>query len=254
MPKGVYIRTKSVWNKDLTKETDKRLADMGAEISKSKKGVPFWSKGLTKETDERIHSSWCKGLTKEIDERLAETSKTQVGKKRSEETKANMKKPRSEKAKANMKGHCGVYKREPFSEKHKQNIGKGSKRKFVKMNKEERREYMFPALKAAQEANPSSIEKKIWEELDKLSITYNTQISFNHGKFIVDIYVPAQRVIIECNGDFWHSLQERKERDNELRKYAMNNEYKLIELSEHEIRRNPKLALGTGLRGVNFGF
>jgi len=126
---------------------------------------------------------------------------------------------------------------------------KATKEKLNKMTKEERLRYLRAWIKAGH-TNPSSIEKMIWKVLDELSINYKTQISFNNGKFIVDIYIPNQRLIIECNGDYWHNYKifpNAKIRDNALEKYAGKNDYKIAWLWEHDIRENPKFAFIKGL-------
>lgn len=81
-----------------TKETDERLAQMGAKVSKTRKElmdageITIWSKGKTKETDERVAAmsetfkeqfasgervAWHAGLTAETDERVAAAAKKQ---------------------------------------------------------------------------------------------------------------------------------------------------------------------------------
>lgn len=128
----------------------------------------------------------------------------------------------------------------------RQKRGKAYTRNLMKMTKGERLERMLPAITASQKANPSSIEKMIWKELDKLNISYRTQVPFANGRFIVDIYVPAQRLIIECNGDYYHNYKifpESKKRDKAFEMYAKNNGYKLIWLWEHDIRKDPEKAL-----------
>ena len=123
-------------------------------------------------------------------------------------------------------------------------------KKFAGMTKGEKLQATEAGRKAIQHANPSSIEKAIWNELDKLNINYKTQVSFNKGKFIVDIYIPSKSLIIECQGAYWHNYKifpEKGKRDKALREYAKNNDYKLIELWEKAIRANPRLALENGL-------
>lgn len=127
---------------------------------------------------------------------------------------------------------------------------KARHKKIAKLNKEERREYFKhwfeTGMIASQKANPSSIEKKIWGELDKLNIEYKTQVPFNGHLFIVDIYIPSKKLIIECNGDYYHNYEifpKRKIRDEALEKYANRVGLKIIWLWEFEIRKNPKQAL-----------
>lgn len=140
----------------------------------------------------------------------------------------------------------------------RQRRSKNIKANWDKMTKEERSKRILSIMKATQKANPSSIEKAIWKVLDEFGIEYKTQVSFNNSKFIVDIYVPAQRLIIECNGDYWHNYEifpNSKIRDNALEKYANKNDYKMVWLWESKIRKNPKSAFIEGLKakgGVKF--
>lgn len=129
-------------------------------------------------------------------------------------------------------------------------IGKTTKERFAKMTKEERTKFISPALVASQRANPSSIEKMIWKVLNELGVEYRTQVPFNNSRFIVDVYIPAQRLIIECNGNYWHNLPRGKRRDKRLRGHAKSNDYKLIELWESEIRRDPEQALKAGFKNI----
>lgn len=267
MPKGVYKRTKPGWSYRLTKETDERIA----KRSKALKGKSTWNKNLTKETDMRVAKN-AKNISKAL-----------KGTHRSEETKLKISKSHkgmkySEEVKANMKGRCGVYIR---TEACKEILSKSRKKYYMQMTKKEKIKLLKPWIqagnkarqeqwnqmtkeervgflkswieageKASQKANPSSIERDIWKVLDKFGISYETQVSFNNGHFIVDIYIPKQRLIVECNGDYWHSLPERKLRDEKLKSYAKNNNYKLVELSESKIRENPEQAFLSGLENL----
>lgn len=88
----------------------------------------------------------------------------------------------------------------------------------------------------AQKINVSSIEIKVKEQLDQIGIRYIHQKSVKDGKFIVDFYIPSLRLVIECNGDYWHRLPERVERDKELKRYVESTNRKIIFIWEHEIR------------------
>lgn len=113
------------------------------------------------------------------------------------------------------------------------NLEKGrriAKEKVANMTKEERRERATPWALAGQ-ANPSSIEKKIWNELDKLNIEYKTQVPFARGRFIVDICLLSMKIVIECNGTFWHNYKifpEKKIRDDAVEKCANKKGYKVM--------------------------
>lgn len=118
-----------------------------------------------------------------------------------------------------------------------------SKKITDKMTKDERLIYMLPAIQASQRANPSSIEKTICKVLGEVGIKYKTQVPFNCGRFIADIFIPSKNLILECNGDYWHNYRifpERSKRDESFEEYAKNKGYRLVWLWESEIRKNPK--------------
>lgn len=109
------------------------------------------------------------------------------------------------------------------------------------MTKEEKVIYLDKwikaGIKASQKANPSSIEKTVWRELDKLGINYEIQKWI--GKWIVDIFIPERNLVIECNGDYYHNYKifpEKKIRDNNLQEYCDKNNIRLLWLWEKEIK------------------
>ena len=133
------------------------------------------------------------------------------------------------------------------SEETKRKISKTWNKWFKNATKKQKenmtKNWLITGLLAAQKANPSSIEKIVCKILDSLNIDYKTQVSFNSHKFIVDIFIPSKRLIIECNGTYWHNYDifpKRKIRDNALEDYAKENNYRLIWLWEDEIRENSK--------------
>jgi len=121
---------------------------------------------------------------------------------------------------------------------------------FAKMTKEEKLIYLDKWIKGSR-GKPSSLEIAICKVLDNLKIKYLTQHRIK--VWYADIYIPSRRLIIECNGNYWHSLPERIKRDKKLENHAKENGYKLIWLWEDEIRENPKSALMNGLEIVKEG-
>lgn len=84
---------------------------------------------------------------------------------------------------------------------------------------------------------PSSIELKVKEQLDMLGIRYIQQkrIVSENRIFYLDFYIPHLRLVIECNGDYWHSFPERVERDKILEKYVKSTGRDIVFIWEHEI-------------------
>lgn len=91
----------------------------------------------------------------------------------------------------------------------------------------------------------TGIEKKVEHYLKKLKISYEYGRIIHEGKTIVDFYIPAQRVVIYCDGKYWHSKPEAQQRDATQDLLLRMNAYKVIRLSERNInngkfRRNLK--------------
>lgn len=110
-----------------------------------------------------------------------------------------------------------------------------NKRIWSGMSEEEKKARYMKGLRQMLKTNASSIEIKVKEQLDQIGIRYIHQKLVKGGKFIVDFYIPSLRLVIECNGDYWHSLSERVERDKELKRYVESTNRKIIFIWEHEI-------------------
>ncbi len=89
---------------------------------------------------------------------------------------------------------------------------------------------------------PTSIERLIYEQLDQRGINFEKQIIIN-GKFRVDVYLPKHRIIIECDGDYWHNLPRVKARDKSRNAYLKKCRYQVFHFWEHQIKQSPKKCL-----------
>lgn len=87
----------------------------------------------------------------------------------------------------------------------------------------------------AQQAKVSSIELKVKCQLEELGIRFIHQKQIADGKFILDFYIPSMKLVVECNGDYWHNLESRKQRDRELKEYVLSAGRDIIFIWEHEI-------------------
>jgi len=81
---------------------------------------------------------------------------------------------------------------------------------------------------------PTSIEKKVYDELKKRGLLFEKQKLIN-GKFIVDAYIPSLNLVIEADGDYWHSLDIIKKKDKAENAYLTKCEFNLLRLTETEI-------------------
>ena len=86
----------------------------------------------------------------------------------------------------------------------------------------------------------TSIELKVEEILKKLGIQYESQKVIPEGRTIGDFYIPKQRLVIYCDGTYWHSLLGRARKDNTQDLILNLNGYQVLRLSENDIKNNIK--------------
>ena len=97
----------------------------------------------------------------------------------------------------------------------------------------------------------SKLEDKFAREfLDKLGVKYERQFFAEDIKRYYDFYLPESRVLIEVDGDFYHSygvveeemspMQKRNRRVDEIKNtWAAERGIPLIRIWEHDIEENP---------------
>jgi very-short-patch-repair endonuclease len=94
------------------------------------------------------------------------------------------------------------------------------------------------ALSSTGETN---IEKLFRQELEKNNIKFRQYEKI--GTYYVD-FIINDNIIVECDGEYWHSKPEVKERDNRKNQYLNKNNYKLYRFSDKEILNNVEKCLG----------
>ncbi len=130
------------------------------------------------------------------------------------------------------------------TEKHKQNFSEAWKKQWETLSKEEQLlriqnwiEAGHESLKDGSYLKPSSIEVKVKKQLDMINIRYAQQKRVHNGSryFFLDFYLPDLKLVIECNGDYWHNLPDKIKRYKQLKKYVESTGRKIIFIWEHEI-------------------
>lgn len=124
------------------------------------------------------------------------------------------------------------------------------------------------AIVRANQPGVSSLQKTLYSYLNGLNIEFfeegeNTAI----GYYVFDCLVPKQNdmrknLLIECQGDYWHSLEHIQSRDRAKFTYINRYfpEHEVMYLWEHEFYTNGrildrlKLKLGLGIKTVDFDF
>lgn len=154
-------------------------------------------------------------------------SKSMIGVKKTEETKKKMSESQLKRSKES---------------REKQVIS--WKKQWMSLSKEEQllriKKWIDAGHKAERNGEflkPSSIEQKVKEQLDMIGIKYIQQKRVNDGNrnYFLDFYIPSLKLVIECNGDYWHSFLDKIERDKSLEKYVKSIGRNIVFIWEHEI-------------------
>lgn len=85
----------------------------------------------------------------------------------------------------------------------------------------------------------TSIEEKLYTELERRGITFVKQQVID-GLWVVDALVPGARIVIECDGEYWHSLPKMIERDKKKDAYLKSRKYKVFRFPEAAIHADIK--------------
>ena len=126
---------------------------------------------------------------------------------------------------------------------------KSWKKQWNSLSRKEQLERLQPWIDAGHKAvykdgtnflKPSKIELIVKEQLDMIGIKYVQQKHLydkRNGKhYFADFYIPSLKLVLECNGDYWHSFDDKKKRDKEFKKFVERTKHKIIFIWEHEIK------------------
>ncbi len=91
----------------------------------------------------------------------------------------------------------------------------------------------------SQENRTSSLQKILYSILDDLNIQYHKEFAI--GPYVFDCLV--NNILIECNGDYWHTLPKNSARDKAKRTYIerYHQQYILKSIWEHEFKNRDKI-------------
>lgn len=131
----------------------------------------------------------------------------------------------------------------PLSEATKKKISESNrkthKEKWAKIPKDERYKMLENWIKSGCSKNKdTSIEIAVQNELNILGIKFEKQKRI--GPYFVDIFIPSHNVAIECDGDYWHSFEDRKERDRLRDEWLESQGVVVLRLPEYAIKKDVK--------------
>lgn len=90
-------------------------------------------------------------------------------------------------------------------------------------------------IKQQNSKEPTSIEKAVYDYLVLKGVIFEKQKLIN-GKFVVDAYIPSLNLVIEADGNYWHTLDRVMKKDKAENAYLKKCGFSLVRLSEEEIK------------------
>lgn len=85
-----------------------------------------------------------------------------------------------------------------------------------------------------QETTPESI---LYAELERRRIPFMKQQPID-GLYVVDALIPGAKIVIECDGDYWHTLPGAQARDERRDRYLRARHYHVLHFHESELKSN----------------
>lgn len=82
----------------------------------------------------------------------------------------------------------------------------------------------------------TDIEIIVAQVLDALEVEYEQQKRMGH--YLVDFYIPSKKLVIECDGTYWHNKPDVKERDARKDAYLLSQGYIVLRFTDVEIKKN----------------
>ena len=82
---------------------------------------------------------------------------------------------------------------------------------------------------------PTSIERIVYEYLLSRGVKFEKQKLINN-RFYVDAYVPSLNLVVECDGNYWHSLDRVVKKDKAENAYLTKCGFNMLRFSEEEIK------------------
>ena len=83
----------------------------------------------------------------------------------------------------------------------------------------------------------TSIEIKLWEELERRNIKFKKNYSILFGRTIPDAFIEPN-ICLYADGDYWHNRLEAIDKDKRINKLLLKHNYMVYRFWEHEINNN----------------
>lgn len=81
----------------------------------------------------------------------------------------------------------------------------------------------------------TSIEEFLYRELENRNVPFARQQVVD-GLYLVDALIMGARIVIECDGEYWHSLPGAEQRDQRKQRYLQSRGYVVLRFPEAALR------------------
>jgi len=88
-----------------------------------------------------------------------------------------------------------------------------------------------------QQPKETTPESLLYAELERRRIPFMRQQPID-GLYVVDALIPGAKIVIECDGDYWHGLPDIQKRDERKDKYLKARRYHVLHFRESELKTN----------------
>ena len=123
-------------------------------------------------------------------------------------------------------------------EEVKKKISKTNKENWNKLSFKQRKIKMEKIVNNSDRFWKSKLEEIVLKQLEYYNVKYIRQkiIGDKDNFYIIDFYLPQFEIVLEINGEYWHNLPDKIERDNKLKQFVESHNKKIVFIWECEIK------------------
>jgi len=129
------------------------------------------------------------------------------------------------------------HKNKPHSKETKEKMSINSKSNFTEEKREKLRQASIKSRINQGLFKPTKIEIKTANFLKEQNIEFIQQYLVS-GRMLFDFYIPMCNLIIEVDGDYWHSLEKSIKRDKSKSAYLKAIGINLLRVTETEVNND----------------
>jgi len=100
-----------------------------------------------------------------------------------------------------------------------------------------RKQGITSTLKQLKKKGLNKLELMGSRILRNIGIEFQEQVLM-FGKFLVDIVIPSKKLIIQWDGEYWHSKKKNRDRDNSSDLYLRKCGYHVLRITDKEIGKD----------------